>query len=154
MVSTRPLISKSSSPCTHPLVAVPRAPTTIGITVTFMLHSFLLILLGGQPRLKSLQFGKFSFFLFLLIITRSGRLAEIRWSVCISKSRGVCASHSRLYIYHLVVWSTPCKFFSRVLIDDFTLKPGWQWVSSSLQDFSMYSRWLGAMSKYLIWIDY
>ena len=36
MVSTRPLISKSSSPCTDPLVTVPRAPITIGITVTFI----------------------------------------------------------------------------------------------------------------------
>ena len=36
MISTRPLISKSSSP----LVTVPSAPITIGITVTFMFHSF------------------------------------------------------------------------------------------------------------------
>ena len=40
MVSTRPLISKSSSPCTNPLVTVLRAPITIGIAVTFMFHSF------------------------------------------------------------------------------------------------------------------
>ena len=31
---------------------------------------------------------------FLLIIIRSGLMAEIRWSVCVSKSRGVCMSHS------------------------------------------------------------
>ena len=40
MVSSRPLISKSSSPCTKPLVTVPNAPITIGITVTFMIHAF------------------------------------------------------------------------------------------------------------------
>ena len=40
MVSTRPLISKSSSPSTDLLVTVLRAPITIGITVTFMFHSF------------------------------------------------------------------------------------------------------------------
>ena len=40
MVSANLLISKSSSPCTNPLVTVPRAPITIGITVTFMFHSF------------------------------------------------------------------------------------------------------------------
>ena len=40
MVSTRPLISKSSSHLTNPLLIVPRAPITIGITVTFMLDSF------------------------------------------------------------------------------------------------------------------
>ena len=42
---------------------------------------------------------------FLLIITRSGRLADIRWSVCISKSqRSLCVSFSwtdsGLCIYH------------------------------------------------------
>ena len=40
MVSTLPLISKSSSPLTNPLVTVPRAPNTIGITITFTFHSF------------------------------------------------------------------------------------------------------------------
>ena len=46
----------------------------------------------------------------LLIIIMSGLLAEIRWSVCISKShRSLCVSFSRtgtgLCIYHLFVWS-------------------------------------------------
>ena len=36
----RPVISKSCSPCTNPLVTVPRAPITIGKIVTFMFHSF------------------------------------------------------------------------------------------------------------------
>ena len=85
LVSTRPLISKSSSPSTNPLVTVPRAPVITGITVTVMFHSlfqfpskvqvfirfyfinlffcFLSILLSGQQGLESLQFGKFSFFL-------------------------------------------------------------------------------------------
>ena len=40
MVSTRPLISESSSPCTNTLVTVSKPPITIGITVTFMFHSF------------------------------------------------------------------------------------------------------------------
>ena len=39
MVSTLPVISKSSSLCTIPLVTVPRAPITIGIIVTFKFHS-------------------------------------------------------------------------------------------------------------------
>ena len=39
MVSTRPLISKSSSTFISPLGIVPSAPFTIGITVTFMLLS-------------------------------------------------------------------------------------------------------------------
>ena len=47
--------------------------------------------------------------LFLLIITRSGRLAEIKWPICISKSQiSLCVSFFRrdsgFYIYHLFVW--------------------------------------------------
>ena len=50
------------------------------------------------------------FLLLLLIIIRSGRLAEIRWSECMSKShRSLCVLFSRtsseLCIYHLLVWS-------------------------------------------------
>ena len=40
MVSTRPLISKSSNSCINPLMTVPKAPITIGIPVTFMFKSF------------------------------------------------------------------------------------------------------------------
>ena len=40
MISTRALISKSSSPCTNPLFIVSSAPITIGIIVAFMFHSF------------------------------------------------------------------------------------------------------------------
>ena len=43
IASTRPFISKSSSPFVNPLVTVPWAPITIGITVTFMFHSFFFI---------------------------------------------------------------------------------------------------------------
>ena len=47
---------------------------------------------------------------FWLIIIRSGLLAEIRWSICKSKShRSLCVSFSRtgagLCIYHSLVWS-------------------------------------------------
>ena len=38
MVSTRPPVTKSSSPSNNPLVPVPKAPITIGIIVTFMFH--------------------------------------------------------------------------------------------------------------------
>ena len=52
----------------------------------------------------------FLFCFFLLIIKRSSRLADIKWSVCISKPlRGFCVSFSRtdstLCIYHLFIWS-------------------------------------------------
>ena len=94
MVSTRPPTSKSSSLFSNPLVTVPKAPITIGMIVPCMFHSFSnsqarsrylsffshsFSLICGQPGQKSRQFCKFSFF--LLIIIRSGLLAEIRWSV-------------------------------------------------------------------------
>ena len=46
MVSTFPLNSMSSSPLTNPLGIVSSALITIGITVTFTFHSFLVILQG------------------------------------------------------------------------------------------------------------
>ena len=93
MVSTRPLTSKSSSPGTNPLVTVTAEPITIGITVTFMFHSFSVLWLGlgtylsfhflsvlpcSQLGQQSPLFGKFSSFFFFLTITRFGRLVEIR----------------------------------------------------------------------------
>ena len=120
MISTRPSTSKSSRLFKNPLVTMPKAPTTNGIIVTFMFHSFFNSL--ARPRYLSLFSHSFSFILwsagtakstilqifsFLLIIIRSGLLAEIRWSVCISKShRRLCVSFSRtgagLCIYHLL----------------------------------------------------
>ena len=102
---------------------VPRAPITIGITVTFRLHSFfnslaksrylsffplLLQFYSVFSRASSLFFS--FFFFFLLTIIRSDRPAEIRLSVYIFKSlRVLCVlfsrTHSVLYIYHLFVWS-------------------------------------------------
>ena len=97
LVSTRPVFSKSSSPSSNPLVTIPRAPTTIGIIVTFMFHSFFSSLARsrylslfshsfyftlwsvGTVKSTILQIlFFFFFFFFLLIIIRSGRLAEIR----------------------------------------------------------------------------
>ena len=97
MVSTHPLISKSFSACTSPLVTVPSAPVTICIIITFMFHSFFFSSLA-RSRYLSLFSLSFSFTLwsarmakstiqqvlfFLLTITRYGRLAKIRRSVCI-----------------------------------------------------------------------
>ena len=123
MVSTRLLISKSSSPCTNPLVTVQSAPITIGVTVTWMFHCFF----NSQARSRYLALfsPSFSFTLcsvrtakshylvgslFLSTMNRTGHLAEIRWSVCISKSLWIlCFSFSRtnsvLCIYHLFIWS-------------------------------------------------
>ena len=91
MVSTCPLISKSSSPFTNPLEIVLSAQTTIGTTFTFMFHCFFCSLV----RSWYLFLFSFSFFLFvvqqdvkvhysagslffLLPITSSGHLGEIQ----------------------------------------------------------------------------
>ena len=74
MVSTRPLISKSFSPCISLLVTVLRVPITIRITVTFTFHSFF------NPRAKS---GYLSFFSLSFNFTLwSAGIAKpiIRWS--------------------------------------------------------------------------
>ena len=91
-----------------------------------------------QPGQQSRKFCKFSFF--FIIIIKSGLLAEIRWSLCMSKShRSLCVSFSRtgagLCIYHLLLF-TPQEFFTSVLADGFSLEFEWQQVSSSLQDSS------------------
>ena len=83
LVSTRPLISKSSSPFINPLVTVPRAPIRIGITVTFMflqfpskveififLFTFFQFYSVGSWDNKVNNFAS-SFFFFCLIIIRS-----------------------------------------------------------------------------------
>ena len=101
---------------------VPSRHTTDSITVTFMFYSFEVILsspgtyhsfhfvlfwLYGLLWQQGPLFGRFSF---LLAIITSGCLAEIRWSVCISKSpKRMCVSFSRtdsgLCIFHLFIWS-------------------------------------------------
>ena len=100
MVSTRPLISKPSSLFTNSLVTVPRAPVTMGISVTFMSHSFF----NSLAKLRYLSFFTLSFnfslwsagtakstillvfFVFWgFFYIRFGRLAEIRWSIFILK---------------------------------------------------------------------
>ena len=110
VVSTRPLISMSFSLRIKPLMIVPRAPITIGITVTFMFHRFF----NSLWRSRNFSFFSFSFnftllsseiaksrirqvlFYFLLAIIRSGRLPEIKWSVCILNSLGSsCVSFTR-----------------------------------------------------------
>ena len=115
MVSTHPLISKSSSSCTNLFVTVLSPPVTIGITVTFMFHSFFSFL----ARYLSLFLLSFSFtmwpartakstiwqILFLLIVTRFGHLAKIWWSVYISKSQRILRvsfswTYSGLYIFY------------------------------------------------------
>ena len=63
------------------------------------------VLICGQPGQQNLQILSF----LLLIIIRSGLLAEISWSVCMSKSHRslrVAFSRTGLCIYHLCCIST------------------------------------------------
>ena len=57
IVSTRPVISNSSCPCINPLVTVPRAPITMGITVSFIFHN----LFSSLARSSYLSFFSISF---------------------------------------------------------------------------------------------
>ena len=90
--------------------------------LSFFSHSFSFILWSaGTAKSTILQV-----LFFLLIIIRSGLLAEIRWSVCMSKShRSLCVLFSRagagLCIYHLLVWSN----FNFLYIS--------QWITLSIQ---------------------
>ena len=101
IVSTRPPTSKSLMPFNNSLAIVPKAPIAIGTIVTFMFHSCFFFNSLARLRYLSLFSHSFSFILwsagtakstileillFLLIIIRSGLLAEIRWFVCMSKS--------------------------------------------------------------------
>ena len=147
MVSNRPLISKSSSPFVNPSVAVPIAPIKIGIIATFMFYSFCLFFrFPSKVKILILLFTFFQFYSvvsrdnkvhnsasslsFLLIIIRSSRLADIRWSVCMSKSkRSLCVSFSRanagLYKYHFFVLSI------------FNFLHNFQWIALPTQSFNL-----------------
>ena len=60
-ISIRPVISKSSSPCSNPLVTVPRAAIPIGIIVTFMQSFF-------NSLAKSRYLSFFSIIIIIIII--------------------------------------------------------------------------------------
>ena len=73
------------------------------------LFSFSVILALWFPRTIKYTIWQALFF-FLLTLTRSGRLAKIRWSICISKSQWILwfsffRMDSGLCIYYLALWS-------------------------------------------------
>ena len=106
MVSTRPVISKFSSPCTNPLLTVPREPITIGVSVTFMFRSFF----NSLARSRYLSFFSLSFnFTLWSAGTAKSTILQVLlycwllkgmivWSrlgdpFVSQKLRGICASH-------------------------------------------------------------
>ena len=119
LVSTCPIISKSSSPFNNPLVTLPKAPITIGIIVTFMFHSCFQF-----PCKEEVLILLFTFPQFYSVISQSTILQVLSLSLSLSfvdyfqrlSDQFVCQSpievyvshsqgHAALYIYHLFVWS-------------------------------------------------
>ena len=90
---------------------------------TYPSFSILSTLLCGPPGQQSPQLCKL-FFLFWLIIIRTGHLAESKWSVCI-------------IIIIIIIHSL--ELFTPALADGFSLESEWQQASSSLQATSQYS---------------
>ena len=93
MVSSRPPTSKSFRPFNNPLVTVPKTPITIGIIVTFIVHSYLSFpllsfLFCGLPGQQSRQFCRFSFFVNHYKVWSSGQDSFVYQS-----PRGVCVCH-------------------------------------------------------------
>ena len=150
-------LSKSSSPFSNPLVTVPKAPITIGInchlhvTQLFQfsrkVEVFILLFIFFQFysvvswNSKVDNFANSLFFLLLLIIIRSGILAEIRWSVCMSKS------HRSLCVYYYYYYFTPCKFFTPWLAGGLSRESERQQISIGLL-LSV----LADLSKAVVWM--
>ena len=77
MVSTHPPTSKSSSPFNNPLVTVPKAPTTIGIMVTFMFHFFFQF-----PTKVEVLILLFTFFQSYSVVSRDSKVDTFASSLC------------------------------------------------------------------------
>ena len=98
MVSTCPLISKSSSPFNNPLVTVPRVSVTIGIIVTFMFHRFFI----------SLARSRYSSFLF--------SFSFIMWSAGDSKVHNFTSSLIFFVVHYYKVWSSGWDYAIRFYV--------------------------------------
>ena len=133
MVSTRPPTSKSFSPFSNPFVIVPNAPITIGVTTTFTFHNSF----NSLARSRDLSFFSHSFsftlwsagtvkstisqvLFFLLIIIKSGLLAEIKWSVCVKVPEEFIRVifYERCWVVHIpFVWMVKFKFLAHLPVD-------------------------------------
>ena len=133
-------------------MTAPKAPITIGIIVTFMFHSFyqfpskvqVLILLFiffqfySEISRDSEVLNSASSLLLLLIIIKSGPLAEIRGSVCMFKShRNLCLTlWDRCWVIDIIIIY---EFFIIALAIGLSLESEWQQISPSFQDSSQCS---------------
>ena len=132
MVITRPVIFKSSYPCTNRLVIVSSVPITIGIIVTFMFHSVF----------NSLS--KVDVLISIFIFFQFHSVVRWDWKFHNSKSSPFCWLFSDINIIIIILillllWWWSLEFFSSALADGLSLEFEWQQVSSRLQDSSQYS---------------
>ena len=117
-------------------------PKVLGIYLSFGFPS---VLPCSQLERQSPLFSRFSSFCFLPI-TRSGHIAEIRWSICIAKSkRSLCVSfsitYSRLHLYHSVEWSNS------------NFLHNFQWITIPTQSCLVsYSFCTNLLHSFIIWL--
>ena len=115
MVFTRPLISKSSSPCTNLLVTVPKTSITIGIIVTFMFQIFF----NSFARFRHLSFFSLSF----SFIPWSAGIAKGSFFVVYYKVRSsVRAKVIPLLLLLLLLLLHIYEFFTSALANGFSLE--------------------------------
>ena len=120
MVSTRPLISKSSSPFDNPWVTVPRVPITIGIIATFTFHIFFQF-----PSEVEVLIFLFIFLQFCNVVSRDSKVLNSVSSFFFLDYYRIWSSHPpRVSPPVLVEWSpsvskTPqfSKTLLRILVD-------------------------------------
>ena len=94
MVSSRPLISKPSSPCTKHLATISSAPVTIGITDSFMFHVFFSSL--ARSRYLSPLIIILPFWNFFTPALADGFSLEFEWQQ-VSSSPQDCSQYSGWY---------------------------------------------------------
>ena len=161
MVSSRPLISKFSSPCTNPLVIVSRASITIGITVTFMFHNcffhfleeFVSLILRDRFWVVQISFVQMVKFKFLAQLPLVLVFYSVVYSLRLFLSWFVSFAHYVIdrfvstiiywnYCYYLLVslfYSFYEFFYTSFTWWFFYPLFEWQQVSSSLRESSRYS---------------
>ena len=110
IVSIRPLISQSTSPCTNPLCDYqahqlrPSIPSFIvffssSLAMSILLSLFLLSFCFTLRSVGTIESTIQQFLLLFFTVTTSGRLTKIRLSFCISKyQRRLYVSFSRTYL--------------------------------------------------------
>ena len=124
MVSTFPPASKSSSPFNNPLVAVPKTPITIGITVTFMFHSYF----NSQARSWYLSFFPHSFsFILWSAGTEKFTIRQVLFFVVdYNKVWSVWSGLCNQSVSQSSIWVYVCHFLGQLQVLPLTLLQGFE----------------------------